>query len=389
MPTPPGSRDTSPTRRETREQHNDSVGRRPQTGVTDFERHVRQLTDQQRSGLSSNQELERHSETTEQLSQHLRDLFRNNYQNVTPRQQHILDSAMEVSTEMTQELNIRTTGFGDQKSVMLGDILQGGARTGEQASITEEERQSDLYQELKESFFTRLKDKIIQVHENIPEQRQDTEGQNLEQQQRDNNRQILETMIEMDSSQLSDTIGNMSFGQMTAIRNSLSDLHSDTLMDPEREATLNEISRVIDEEIRISPRRQGDILVRFRDSNRIMHEVTRSGTTRVVNESVVSNSIEQASLEARRNNQLNQVIGSFANGEIHAIHMSEALENAIDNTSEHRLREELENMNTRQLSQIADNVRRTFFSMNQPRIESGVRILGMIGSIRQEIQEQD
>jgi hypothetical protein len=71
MPTPSGSRDGSPTRRDVREHRDDSVGHRPQTGVRDFEEHVRRLADQQHRdnqqstsitdvGISSfDQELER------------------------------------------------------------------------------------------------------------------------------------------------------------------------------------------------------------------------------------------------------------------------------------------------------------------------------------------
>lgn len=55
MPTPPGSRDGSPTRRDAREHRDDSVGQRPRTGITDFERYVRQLTDQQQGQQSDQQ----------------------------------------------------------------------------------------------------------------------------------------------------------------------------------------------------------------------------------------------------------------------------------------------------------------------------------------------
>jgi hypothetical protein len=155
-----------------------AIDRRDLTPTT---QHSEQHQEQQNSNRNRLQPAsEQYLETTEQLSQHLRNLFLDSYRNVTPRQQHILDSAMEVSTEMTQELSIQTVGFGDPRSLMLGDILQGGTRvsTGLDAGVTENERQSDLYQGLKESFLTRLKDKI--THENILGQRQDTERQNPE-----------------------------------------------------------------------------------------------------------------------------------------------------------------------------------------------------------------
>jgi hypothetical protein len=56
MPSPLGSRDNSPTRRDTRESHDNLTGQRPQTGITDFERHTRQLAERQQREQSDQQD---------------------------------------------------------------------------------------------------------------------------------------------------------------------------------------------------------------------------------------------------------------------------------------------------------------------------------------------
>lgn len=47
-----GSRETSPTGRDTREYRGDSVGQRPRTGVKDFEQHIREIADREQKSSS-------------------------------------------------------------------------------------------------------------------------------------------------------------------------------------------------------------------------------------------------------------------------------------------------------------------------------------------------
>ena len=109
------------------------------------------------------EQLQQPLEATEQLYQSLGNLYRRGYQNLTSAEQTFLDQAFEVASDMRRELN---SGPGDQRTLMLGDILQGGAaRISEnpglrQTNLTEEERESDLRNELKESFLTRLQAKM-------------------------------------------------------------------------------------------------------------------------------------------------------------------------------------------------------------------------------------
>jgi hypothetical protein len=54
MPSPSGSRETSPTRRDTREHRDNSTEQRPQTGIRDFDRHARQFAEQRQQQIQNN-----------------------------------------------------------------------------------------------------------------------------------------------------------------------------------------------------------------------------------------------------------------------------------------------------------------------------------------------
>jgi hypothetical protein len=100
-------------------------------------------------------------EITEQLNQSLGSLCRRRYENITSTEQNLLDNALQVAVEMTEEHGIQTVGFADRRSAWLGHFLRGEVpSTGVDARELERESRSDEYQEMREAFRTRLQAKM-------------------------------------------------------------------------------------------------------------------------------------------------------------------------------------------------------------------------------------
>jgi hypothetical protein len=94
---------------------------------------------------------------TEQLNESLRALYRRNYEDITSDEQKLLDAAMEVAEAIKTEKDIQ---LGDQRTLMLGDLVRGGAVENASTNLETRERGTTLYSELKKDFLTRLQAKM-------------------------------------------------------------------------------------------------------------------------------------------------------------------------------------------------------------------------------------
>jgi hypothetical protein len=93
---------------------------------------------------------------TEQLNESLRVLYRRNYEDITLDEQKLLDAAMEVAEAIKKKEDIQ---LEDQRTLMLGDLVQGGAVENASTNLEARERGTTLYSELKKDFLTRLQAK--------------------------------------------------------------------------------------------------------------------------------------------------------------------------------------------------------------------------------------